>query len=392
MLRIFSRVPLALLNLTHDKRRLVVCVLGVAFAVFLMFAQMGFQNAMLDGSVALIRQFNGELVIVSKARTALVSKEPFTRRRLEQARSVPGVRAAYPVYLDYFSYWKDRFAPAEETTNSNPIRIIAFDPDQPVLDNQAVRAQQGDLKIPFNILLDRKSKREFGKIQVGVEQELGQHAVRVAGVFTLGTDFASNGNVIMSDMTYARMAPGGAGPNAVLALVDVGVVRLEDGADPEEVRRDLERTLPDDVAVLTRDDFAAAEMRYWKRSTPIGFVFQFGLVMGFIVGAVICYQIISTDVSDHLAEFATLKAIGYQDGYLNQTVLRETLWLSVLGFLPGLALSWILYRTLDLWVGLPMRLTPWRVLAILGLTTLMCVLSGLVALRKVKSADPAEVF
>ncbi len=103
-----SRVPLAWLNLTHDKRRLIIRVLGVAFAVFLMFAELGFYNALLDASVQLIKQFNGELILVSKARYALAIKEQFTTRRLAQARQVPGVQAAYAVYLEFTtSLWKN---------------------------------------------------------------------------------------------------------------------------------------------------------------------------------------------------------------------------------------------------------------------------------------------
>jgi putative ABC transport system permease protein len=270
--------------------------------------------------------------------------------------------------------------------------VIAFDPDRPVLNNPAINARRADLKVPFTILMDSKYKREFGKIRPGMQRELAQHTVDVADTFTLGTDFGSDGNVVMSDLTFVRLFPNELTPEATLSLADVGVVQLEPGSDIETLRRTVGELLPDDVSVYTRDEFSDREKRYWQKSTPIGFIFQFGLCMGFIVGAVICYQIISTDVAEHLAEFATIKAIGYHDRYLNRCVLRETLWLAVLGFVPGLALSWLLYRGLDALVGLPMRLTIWRILLIFGLTALMCVLSGLLALRKVKTADPAEVF
>jgi putative ABC transport system permease protein len=388
-----SRVPLAWYNLTHDKRRLVVSVLGVAFAVFLMFVELGFWNALLDASVELIEQFNGELIVVSKARYAMNVREPFTRRLLEQTRGVPGVRAAYPVYLEYASsFWKDTGTPRKERVPSLPIRVIAFDPDQPVLNNPDVQARQSSLKVPFTVLLDRKSKRDYGERETGIERELSGHRVRVVGLFTLGTDFSSDGSVIMSDATLARIYPDAYSPAHTLDLADVGVVKLEPGANLEATRQAIEAVLPREVAVLTKDAFLATEKHYWQTSTPIGFIFQFGLWMGFIVGAVICYQIISTDVSDHLAEFATLKAIGYHDGYLNLTVLRETWWLAVFGFIPGIVLSWLLYRLLDWLVGLPMFMTPLRILLIFCLAVAMCLFSGLLALRKVKSADPAEVF
>jgi putative ABC transport system permease protein len=390
---IFSRVHLAWLNLAHDKVRLVVRVLGVAFAVFLMFVELGFWNALLDASVELIQQFNGELILVSKARYALAIKEQFTTRRLAEARAVPGVQDAYAVYLEYTdSHWKDTGVAEAQRPSSHPIRVIAFDPDQPVLDNAEVNAHRADLRILYNVLLDRKSKRAYGVVEPGIDRELSQHTVHVADTFRLGTDFTSDGSVIMSDLTYAHLFPNELTPWETLNLADVGVLRVKPGADVETVRRDVRDALPDDVNVYTKEEFLNIEKNYWQRATPIGFIFQFGLFMGFIVGAVICYQIISTDVAEHLPEYATLKAIGYHDLYLSSIVLREALWLAVLGFVPGLALSWLLYRLLDAWVGLPMYLTPLRILLIFSLATVMCVVSGLLALRKVQTTDPAEVF
>ncbi|HTU16638.1 MAG TPA: ABC transporter permease DevC [Gemmataceae bacterium] len=390
---LFSRVNVAWLNLAHDKVRLVVRVLGVAFAVLLMFVELGFWNALLDASVELIQQFNGELILVSKARYALAIKEPFTTRRLAQAREVSGVRAAYAVYLEYVaSLWKDTGIPEPQRSSSSAIRVIAFDPDEPVLNIPEVNAHRADLKILGNILLDRKSKPVYGTVQREIDRELSQHTVHIAATFRLGTDFASDGNVIMSDVTYAHLFPNELAPSETLSFADVGVLHIESGADVETVRRAVRRELPDDVNVYTKDEFLDVEKTYWQKATPIGFIFQLGLFMGFIVGAVICYQIISTDVSEHLPEYATLKAIGYHDLYLSSIVLRESLWLAVLGFVPGLALSWLLYALLDAWVGLPMYLTSLRILLIFALTTVMCAVSGLLVLRKVKTADPAEVF
>jgi putative ABC transport system permease protein len=390
---LFFRVPLAWLNLAHDKRRLLVRVLGVAFAVFLMFVELGFYNALLDAPVQLIQQFNGEIIVVSKARYAMGIKEPFTTHRLAQACMARGVRAAYPVYLEYTaSWWKDTGVSEAKRPSSLLIRVIAFNPDQPVLSNPDVNAHRADLKILYNVMLDRKSKRPYGVVEPGIDRELAQHTVHVADTFKLGTDFTSDGSVVMSDLTYAHLFPNELAPDATLSLADVGVVRIEPGSDVETVRRAVREILPDDVNVYTKEEFIQVERTYWRKATPVGFIFQFGLFMGFIVGSVICYQIISTDVAEHLPEYATLKAIGYGDWFLSTVVLREALWLAVLGFVPGIALSWLLYHGLDAWVGLPMRLTPLRILLILALTTAMCVASGLLALRKVRTADPAEVF
>jgi putative ABC transport system permease protein len=386
------RVPLAWHNLTHDRRRFSVRIAGVAFAVFLMFVELAFWTGLLDASAELITRLDGPLVLVSPGRYALMARERFSRRRLAQARGVPGVRDARAVYLEYTAFWKDPARAAEEAPNCHPIRVIAFDPHVPALRLPGVREHADDLQTPGNVLFDTRSRSEFGDPPWGTRNELADQAVRVAGRFTLGTDFTVNGNVLMSDQTYARLFPDPLDPAATLDLVDLGVVQLEAGADPAAVQQALRGRLPKDVVVCTRDEFAEQERRYWRAATPIGFIFGLGLIVGFLVGGMICYQIIATDVGDHRAEFATLKAIGYGDNYLRRVVLHESLWLSVLGFGPGLILGMLLCAYLSVQLGLPLRLTLGRAAGVFGLTAAMCFVSGLLALRKVHAADPAEVF
>jgi putative ABC transport system permease protein len=390
----FTFILVAWRSLTHDKGRLLLRLAGVAFAVFLMFVELGFWNALLDASVQLIDQFDGDLIVSNPMRYALNVNENFPARHLAQACAVPEVEDAYPVYLEYVtSVWKNTDLAEAERGSGQPIRVIAFNPHQPVLKNKEVNEQQADLKILYNILLDRKSKAsDYGVIKKGIDRELSQHKVHVVGTFELGTDFTTNGNVIMSDSTFAVLFPDEQGRVNPLRWADVGVVRLKPGSDVEAVRAAVEKVLPRDVQVFTKDKFRDRERTYWQTSTPIGFIFLFGLIMGVIVGGVICYQIVSTDVSEQLPEYATLKAIGYHDLYLSGIVVCEALWLAWLGFVPGLGFSWLLYHVMEWWIGLPMRMSSLSILLILGLTTLMCGASGLLVLRKVETADPAEVF
>lgn len=392
---IFSRVPLPWLNLTHDKWRLVARVLGTAFAVFLLFVELGFWDALLRASVQLIQQLNGPLLIVSEANYTLVVKEPFPLRCLSQARAVAGVQNVFPVYLEHSAaLWKDTSVSLAKRSASEPIRVIAFNPDHPALNNPEVEKYRIALRVPYNVLLDRKSKKlSFGLIQSGIDRELSGHKVHVSGLFTLGADFANDGNVIVSTETYGRLfRTDDKSPERVLESADLGVVQIEPGADVQAIHQTLRQVLPMEVRVFTKDEFIKREKEYWSKTTPMGFIFFLGLCVGFIVGAVICYQIISTDVAEHLPQFATLKAMGYSDSYLNGVVLSEALWLALLGFLPGLGLSWIAYRWLTQETGLSMELTEPIVFLVLFLTIVMCMASGFIALRKVRTADPAEVF
>ncbi len=394
-MRDLDRVYLAWQNLTHDRRRLAVAVAGLCFAVVLTCLEQGFWNALFDSAVEVVRQFDADLVITSKTRVALIANQQFPRRRLAQALAVPGVQSACPLYVEYYlSEWKNKDADPP----FRPIRVLAFDPAHSVLKLDAVRAQQERLRLPDTVLVDELSRKEFGLQTRQEGWELAGRTVQLAGWFRLGTDFAIDGNAIMSDTSFARYFPlrnarsGEASASNPLAEVDLGLLKLAPGADRDRVLADLSSALPDDVAFFTVDALVRQEMDFWGKISPIGFVFGLGMVMGFIIGAVICYLILSTEVEDHQAEYATLKAIGYRNRDLRLVVLQEALLLAGLGFLPGVGLSGLLYKLLAVWTGLPMRLSLDRAGLLLGLTILMCLLSGLLALRKLEAADPAEVF
>jgi putative ABC transport system permease protein len=396
-MRFLSRIPLAWLNLTHRPMRFLVFLAGIGFAVVLMFVQLGFWCALLDGVVALIDRMNADLVIVNRAKYALEIYEPFPHRHVAQARGVAGVESVTPLYIGD-AMWKipDMARPTDPQDEPLPtrqvIRVLAFDPSSGALRAPEAVEYARHLGKRNTALRDRLSKSIFGMKPDDFSTELNEQNIKIIGTFELGTDFSTNGNLIMSDYNYAQYFKGMTASASPLDDVEVGLVRLQKGADPLVVRQALEQQLPDDVRVCTLEEYKQAERDFWQNSTPIGFIFLLGLVVGFVVGVIICSQILSTDVGDHLSEYATLKAIGYTNGYLTGVVLKEALLLSLLGFLPGLAMSKLIYVFLGWLTGLPMDMTFWRSLAVLGFTVAMCIISGFLALGKVWVADPAEVF
>ena len=209
----------------------------------------------------------------------------------------------------------------------------------------------------------------------------------VKGLFPLGTSFGVDGTLVTSEENFLRIFPFRT-PGTIWA----GLVRVRPGVDPARVRDALAAALPRDVRVLTKQQFMEEEVHYWATATPIGYVFSFGVAMGLVVGAIIVYQILFADISDHLAEYATLKAMGYANRYLAGVVAVEALILGIAGFLPGLALSAWLFRMTESATKLPMTLSLARSAEVALLTVAMCGLSGLLAMRRLRSADPAEVF
>ena len=197
------RTQLAWLNLTHHRRRLALALAGIGFAVLLMCVELSFRQALFDSTVAVIRKMNAELIIISQAKYTIIVREPFSRRRLVQARACQAVTGAYPLYIETKrSNLKNR-----QTGEALPIRVLAFNPDDPVFNMPAITQHLIDLRLPDRALYDEKSKKDYGPVVPGEAIELAGKRLDVIGLFSLGTDFANDGNVITSDMTFRRLFP-----------------------------------------------------------------------------------------------------------------------------------------------------------------------------------------
>jgi putative ABC transport system permease protein len=207
------------------------------------------------------------------------------------------------------------------------------------------------------------------------------------GLFSLGPSFGADGNIIVSESNFLRLLP-----HRNLGEIDIGLIQLEPHVDVPTVLKQIDQILPEDTRVLTHQGFVEFEKNYWKTSTSIGFIFALGVGMGFIVGTVIVYQILYTDVSDHLSEYATLKAMGYKNLYLEFVVFQEAIILAILGYIPGFALSLGLYEAAKNATLLPIAMAFDRAVLVLSLTVLMCFISGLIAMRRLRKADPADIF
>ena len=382
------RTPLAWKNLTHDRKRLALAVGGIGFAVLLMLMQLGFRGALFDSTLALPRRFDADIVLMHTNRYTLTVRQKFPRRYLDLARSAPAVVSATPLYFESnLSNWKLVGQPV-----GPPIRVLGFDPKNPPLLIPAVESQAARLLQNDTVLFDRMSKEDFGDLRIGDVAELNGRQVRVVGDYVLGTDFADDGTVLCSDRTFNSIFYSYLPAEQGLNEADFGLIRLQDGVDVSAVRDEIDALLPPDVHVMTKQQFLDTEYQFWDTATPIGYIFALGTVMGFIVGMIICYQILFSDIADHMREFATLKAMGYRPRYFVSLVLQEALLLSAFGFVPGLAAGMALYQIVTVATGLQVTMTATRLVGVVILTATMCVISGVLTMRKVVTSDPAELF
>ena len=380
-------IPIAWLQLTHEKGRLFAAAIGIAFAVVLMLTQFGFEDALLLSTGLLHSTFIGDLILLSPNYRNVVTTGAFSETRLYQTLSLNAVDSVYPVYLES--------APFKNPVNGKNITIyvIGFKPTTAVMDLPGIRANLKKLQNLGDVLFDSIRRPEFGPISEMFERdgkvstELSGKKINIVAMFQLGTSFGNDGHVVMSDETFLNLLTG-----RKRGIINAGLVKLKPGTDVEKTRDELVRVLPKDVQIVTKQEFIAREIEYWNSSTPIGFVFGLGVMVGLLIGCIIVYQILYTDVQSHLAEYATLKAMGYRNSFLFKVVLQEALVLSVLGFFPGVVVAHFVYVAAHNATLLPMSMTVNRVLTVYALTALMCSISALFAARKVRAADPAAIF
>jgi putative ABC transport system permease protein len=379
---------LAWRQLRSEKARLASAIAGVLFACVLVFMQLGFRGALFESATNLIGAMRGDLFLMHPLTLASFRPEPLPRVRAQQALALPEVDRAVPVYLAQAT-WRN-----PENGTRRTIQLIGVDTAAGVLDFPGLAPLLPQLNRADTVAFDRSSRPEFGPIerllaQKGgpIEAEIGSRRVDVVGLIEIGPSFGADGNVVLSEVNFRRLVK-----ERQVAAVDLVAIRLKPGSDLLATQARLRALLPPDVMVLTQAELRAHERRYWEEATPIGFIFAFGSLMGLVVGMVIVYQILFSDIASHLKEYATLKAMGYSGFYLARVVLGAALILAVAGFVPGVILSYLLYDVVGSATFLPLRLDLPLGASVFAMIFTMCAVAGLLAVRKLRDANPADMF
>jgi putative ABC transport system permease protein len=381
-------IRLAWRQLRSEKARLASAIAGVLFACVLVFMQLGFRSALFESATNLIGSMRGDLFLMHPLTTASFKPEPLPRVRAQQALALPEVERAAPIYLAQAS-WRN-----PETGTRRAIQLIGVDTAAGVLDFPGLAPLVDALKRPDTVAFDARSRPEFGAVarllaERGgpVDVEIGSRRMDVVGLIEIGPSFGADGNVVLSEVNFRRVVK-----EREVAAVDLVAIKLREGADIRQTQARLREILPPDVQVMTQAELRAHERRYWEEATPIGFIFAFGSAMGLVVGMVIVYQILFSDIASHLKEYATLKAMGYSGFYLSRVVLGAAMILAIGGFVPGIALSWFLYDFVGGATFLPLRLDVPLGVSVFLMIFAMCAIAGLLAVRKLRDANPADMF
>jgi putative ABC transport system permease protein len=360
--------------LTHQKGRTALATGGIFIAILLIFVELGFFVAVPQGGMLVYDHLRFDLLVVSDKYLFQAESGQFPRARLATARSLPQVAQASAVYLGG-AKWQD---PAGGLKLD--IAVLGVDPRAKVFDVPGIERQVATLERPDTILVDGATRSLFGPLSAGRAVDIAGHRMTIGGQYTLGTGFLGLGVVVASEVNFFRMFAG-----RPADTVNFGLVTLKPGIDPDEAARTLRAALPTDTQV-------SHEVAYWTTRTATGLIFGSGLVVSFIVGIMVLYQTLATQITRQLPQFATLKAIGYRDRYLNAIVLVESFLIMFVAFVPALGAALAVYALVRRQTLLPLSLGATELGSVLAITLVMATVSAFLSLGGLRRADPAEVF
>jgi putative ABC transport system permease protein len=374
-------VPLAWRILTYDKRRTALALIGIFMAILLVFVELGFFYAVPRGGLLLYDNMRFDLLLTSNQYEYQAQPGAFSLSQLESVRSSPDVVEATPIYFGFAKWksgegdlWPDAF-------------MIGFDPASHIFIPDSINRQTAVLDRVDTVLVDTSTRPIFGPLGTGRVVEIDDRKATIGGQYVLGTGFMGLGVALTSAANFARLFP-----QHGSAIVNLGAIRLKAGADPGRATGDLQKLAGAGTRIFTRQELDAHETAYWTTRTSVGIIFGSGLLISLVVGIMIVYQIVSTQVGRQLPQFATLKAIGYRDRSLAATVSAMSLLIVIAGFIPALAAALGLYSLIRQETLLPVMMTEMRLLAVFAAALGMAVISALLSVWILRRADPADVF
>jgi putative ABC transport system permease protein len=391
---------IALLNMMEGRVRTLISLVGVAFTVLLMLMQLGFLGAVVVTATQLYDHLDFDLLLVSSEYATLRNPGTLPRFQLSLAHGVDRVQTVLPVGVTR-GMWHGPHSPDHSLPPSRSVICVLgvdpatlnqvfLEPAQYVFrDAKELAAAGSALTRGGTILLDRTSRPEFGapeERRPGNTTEMNNSVVEIVGEFEIGTGFDYMGVLLTSEATFHNLTgrPG--------SEVSFGLVKLAPGTALEQARQAVQDAVGPTVRVLTRDQLNESEVNYWVKQTSVGQFFGLGVVVAFFVGGIFVYQMMAGEIRSRMSAFATAKALGYTNRYLDGVVLSKAFMLALLGFFPGLVLALGFYKLTRDFGSVPIAMTFVRAVSVLGLTFLMCLCSGLLAVRKARNADPADLF
>lgn len=372
-------VDLALKSLLFDKMRFVITVSGVAFAVTLVFVQVGLFLGLLDNASVTIEHIDADLWVTSKNTPNVDFSHAFPESRIDRVRAVPGVARADNLIVQFMNV--ELPSGAEEGT----LVYALEDFGRWGIPWNVEDGDLEDLRRGKYMFMDDSSVKRFGAFRVGEYREVLGQRLKILGRTRDAKSFTTTPITFMHYDVAQSLSPTLRG-NTTYVLV-----KLAPGADVEAVRGEIARRLPYND-VFTKHEWSERSRTYWVANTGLGLNMYMTVFLGCLVGVVVVAQTLYTSTMEHLKEFGTVKAIGGSNLDIYKILGRQAGISAVVGFLVGLVPAFAMRPILAEKADLKLILPPSFVLAVFAGTVLLCLAASAISFRKVASIDPSLVF
>ncbi len=369
---------LAWRNLSHERSRFIITLVGIVFSVVLMGVQLGLLIGFCLTTSGIIDNTDADIWITPAGTSNVdIASRQATRWR-QQALALPEVASA-DHFLMQFSLWR------KPAGGSEGVMLVGFNlASQRGGPWNIVEGHIEDLQTDGAVMLDRLYAKKLGASHVGQTIEINSQRVRIVG-FTQGVRTFTQTPYVFT--TYRNAQKIGRIPNDETSYV---LIKLKENTDLANVVATLRKRLPN-VDVWSRDEWSTRTRMYWMLTTGAGAALLIAGALGLVVGIVIVGQTLYASTVDRLPEYATLRAMGAPNRYLYTVILKQALLSAVLGFIFGIFItmsaSWFSQQG-NVLIEVPW----WAILIIILLTILMCLAGATASIRRVLVLDPSSVF
>jgi putative ABC transport system permease protein len=371
-------VDLAFKSLLHDKLKFAITVAGVAFAVMLVFVQVGLFLGLMNNASITIEHINADLWVTSKNTPNIDFSHTFSETFVNRVRTVRGVERA-----DNLLVWFAQIALPSGAQEGTELYALE-DFNRWNIPWKVEGGDVEDLRRGNYIMMDHAATKRFGPFQVGEYREINGQRMKIIGRTREAVSFTTT-PLIFLDYEKAQ------GLNELLKNRSTYIlVKLAPGADRVAVMEELRRRLPYND-VYTREEWAQRSRAYWIKNTGLGLNMAMTVFLGCLVGVVVVAQTLYSSTMEHIKEFGTVKAIGGSNADIYAILGKQASIAAVAGYVVGAAMAYgmaPLVGKVDLKLIIPNELA----LAVFLGALVMCLLAAMISFRKVASIDPALVF
>lgn len=369
----------ALKILLYDKIRSCITLLGVVFAVGLIFSQMGIFLGLMQTSSVIIDNTPGDIWVTSKNSKNFDFSQPFPEYIYYQVRAEEGLE------------WAEKLIVAwgiirQKEGGTEQVEIVGFNPDTGIGGPwDMVGGDPGRVKNGNFFIVDESAMKRLGNIQIGEYRDVLWHRLQLVGI-SRGVKSFTTAPIIFTSFTLAQNLVTYLGSDSTVFVV----AKVAPGYEVGKVIASLKNKFKE-VDVFDKQTFSRKTRLYWTMETGVGFSFMLTISISFLIGMLIVGQTIYNSTLEHIKEFGTLKALGATNGDIYKIIFSQAFINAMLGYLVSLAITLVSIKIYET-VGMIMVVTWWVNLLVLGLTLLMCLTASFVSIRKIKKIDPAILF